>query len=97
MQREHGPLIALRGVIVGGGIRADGPGQLGVFLNRDPAGFRPRALRRSAILLLIDIYKILLTGIIGCLIGLLSLALRNLPRGSCRGGDREGYSFIITV
>ena len=39
LQRKHGPLIALRGVIVGGGMRADGPGQLGVFLNHDPADF----------------------------------------------------------
>ena len=39
LQRKYGSLIALRGVIVGGGMRADGPGQLGVFLNHDPADF----------------------------------------------------------
>lgn len=33
---EH---VALRGVIVGGGYRADGPGRLGVWLSHDPADF----------------------------------------------------------
>ena len=32
-------LVALHAVIVGGGIRADGPGYLGVFLDHDPADF----------------------------------------------------------
>jgi hypothetical protein len=39
LQREHGMPIALPGVIVGGGMRADGPGRLGVFLRHDPADF----------------------------------------------------------
>lgn len=39
LQREHGMPIALLGVIVGGGIREDGPGLLGVFLNHNPADF----------------------------------------------------------
>ena len=39
LQQEHGMPVALRGVIVGGGIREDGPGMLGVFLNHNPADF----------------------------------------------------------
>jgi len=39
LQRQHGMPIALRGVIVGGGMRADGPGRLGIFLRHDPADF----------------------------------------------------------
>jgi len=38
-ERAHGKPIALAGVIAGGGIRADGPGMLGVFLRYDPADF----------------------------------------------------------
>jgi hypothetical protein len=38
-QRAHGKPIALAGVIAGGGMRADGPGMLGVFLRYDPADF----------------------------------------------------------
>ena len=43
-QRANGKPIALAGVIAGGGIRADGPGMLGVFLRHDPAdfGYRPQ-------------------------------------------------------
>jgi hypothetical protein len=43
-QRASGKPIALAGVIVGGGMRAEGPGMLGVFLNHNPAdfGYRPR-------------------------------------------------------
>jgi hypothetical protein len=36
--------IALAGVIAGGGIRSDGPGKLGVFLQHDPEDF---GLRRQ--------------------------------------------------
>jgi len=39
LQRRHGQPVALNGVIVGGGIREDGPGQLGVFLHHDPTDF----------------------------------------------------------
>lgn len=39
LQREHGKPIALRGVIVGGGMYQDGPGRLGVFLRHNPADF----------------------------------------------------------
>ena len=39
LQNHHGQPIALKGVIVGGGLREDGPGRLGVFLNHDPADF----------------------------------------------------------
>jgi hypothetical protein len=35
--------IALAGVIVGGGVRADGPGMLGVWLRHDPADFGVRS------------------------------------------------------
>ena len=35
--------VALSGVIAGGGMRADGPGRLGVFLDYDPADFGLRA------------------------------------------------------
>ena len=36
---RYGQPVALNGVIVGGGIREDGPGRLGVFLRHDPADF----------------------------------------------------------
>jgi len=39
LQQEHGMPLALRGVIVGGGMREDGPGKLGVFLRHDSAEF----------------------------------------------------------
>lgn len=39
LQREHGPGISLYGRIVGGGMRDDGPGRLGVFLRHDPGHF----------------------------------------------------------
>lgn len=39
LQQKHGKPVALAGVIVGGGIRPDGPGRLGVFLRHDPADF----------------------------------------------------------
>jgi hypothetical protein len=39
LEQQHGKPIALAGVIVGGGMRADGPGRLGVFLDHDPADF----------------------------------------------------------
>jgi hypothetical protein len=38
-QQTHRKPIALTGVICGGGMRADGPGMLGVFLDHDPADF----------------------------------------------------------
>jgi hypothetical protein len=39
LQETHGSWIALRGVIVGGGIRGKGRGMLGVFLEHDPSDF----------------------------------------------------------
>lgn len=45
LEREHGRAIGLHGVIAGGGRRANGPGQLGVFLSFDPVDF---GLPRSA-------------------------------------------------
>src|SRR6266508_2640050 len=39
LENRHGTPIALAGAIVGGGMRADGPGRLGVFLDHDPADF----------------------------------------------------------
>lgn len=44
LERRHGMPIALPGVIVGGGIREDGPGKLGVFLRHDPEDFGLRAV-----------------------------------------------------
>jgi tetratricopeptide (TPR) repeat protein len=50
LEQQHGKPIALAGAIVGGGMRADGPGRLGVFLDHDPAdfGLRPMAPPRSS-------------------------------------------------
>ena len=45
LEHEHGRAIGLHGVIAGGGRRANGPGQLGVFLSFDPTDF---GLPRSA-------------------------------------------------
>jgi hypothetical protein len=39
LQEARGTPIALAGVIAGGGIRSDGPGMLGVFLQHDPEDF----------------------------------------------------------
>lgn len=39
MEAEHHRPIGLRGAIVGGGMRKDGPGQLGVFLSYHPPDF----------------------------------------------------------
>lgn len=39
LQARYGMPIALRGLIAGGGMRADGPGRLGIFLSHDPADF----------------------------------------------------------
>jgi hypothetical protein len=39
LQAKCGKAIALPGVAVGGGIRDDGPGMVGIFLNHDPADF----------------------------------------------------------
>ncbi len=39
LESSYGRPIALGGVIAGGGIRADGPGLLGVFLRHDPRDF----------------------------------------------------------
>ncbi len=46
LERRYGKPIALAGAIVGGGIRPDGPGRLGLFLDHNPAdfGLRPPAL-----------------------------------------------------
>jgi hypothetical protein len=38
-QERNGTPIALQGVVAGGGMRRDGPGQLGVFLRYDPEDF----------------------------------------------------------
>jgi hypothetical protein len=43
LESKYGKPIALAGAIVGGGIRADGPGRLGLFLNHDPADFGLRS------------------------------------------------------
>jgi HIRAN domain len=50
LEQKHGKPIALAGAVVGGGIQADGPGRLGVFLDHDPAdfGLRPMAPPRSS-------------------------------------------------
>jgi hypothetical protein len=45
--QKHGKPIALAGVIAGGGMRADGPGRLGVFLEHDPADFGLRPMQMS--------------------------------------------------
>jgi HIRAN domain len=39
LMSQGGDHVALRGVIAGGGYRADGPGRLGVWLSHDPADF----------------------------------------------------------
>jgi hypothetical protein len=39
LQAREGKAIALSGVVVGGGIREDGPGYLGVWMSHDPADF----------------------------------------------------------
>jgi hypothetical protein len=44
LEQQHGKPIALAGVIAGGGMRADGPGRLGVFLEHDPADFGLRPM-----------------------------------------------------
>ncbi|MDQ3927682.1 MAG: hypothetical protein M3328_00900 [Chloroflexota bacterium] len=46
LEQQHSRPIALAGVIAGGGMRADGPGRLGVFLEHNPAdfGLRPRQM-----------------------------------------------------
>jgi hypothetical protein len=44
LEQQHSQPIALAGVIAGGGMRADGPGRLGVFLDHDPADFGLRPL-----------------------------------------------------
>jgi tetratricopeptide (TPR) repeat protein len=55
LQAKEGRSIALLGVIIGGGVREDGPGYLGVWMSHDPADFGlaaivpppPSALRAS--------------------------------------------------
>lgn len=39
LQQEHGQPIALEGAVIGGGMRDDGPGRLGVFLYYDQEDF----------------------------------------------------------
>ena len=39
LEARHGARISLAGVVVGGGIRQDGPGMLGVWLSHDPVDF----------------------------------------------------------
>jgi len=50
LEQQHGKLIALAGAIAGGGMRADGPGRLGVFLEHDPVdfGLRPMPMNSPA-------------------------------------------------
>jgi hypothetical protein len=45
LMATSGTHVALRGVIVGGGYRADGPGRLGVWLRHDPRDFGVAANR----------------------------------------------------
>src|SRR4030095_4881921 len=45
LEQQHGKPIALAGVIAGGGMRADGPGRLGVFLEHDPAELGLRSMQ----------------------------------------------------
>jgi hypothetical protein len=47
LERQHGKPIALAGAIAGGGMRADGPGRLGVFLEHDPVDFGLRPMQMS--------------------------------------------------
>jgi hypothetical protein len=47
LEQQHSKPIALAGVIAGGGMRADGPGRLGVFLDHDPADFGLRPMSAS--------------------------------------------------
>jgi tetratricopeptide (TPR) repeat protein len=47
LEQQHGKPIALAGVIAGGGMRADGPGRLGVFLEHDPTDFGLRPMPMS--------------------------------------------------
>lgn len=51
LMSKLGGYIALRGVIVGGGYYADGPGRLGVWLEHDPAdfGIAPPHLSRAQV------------------------------------------------
>lgn len=44
LQAREGKSIALRGVVVGGGIRQDGPGFLGVWMSHDPTDFGVAAI-----------------------------------------------------
>jgi hypothetical protein len=39
LQENHNQPVVVSGVVVGGGMRKDGPGRLGVFLQLDPADF----------------------------------------------------------
>ncbi|MFG2167463.1 hypothetical protein [Micromonospora chersina] len=39
LEARHGRRIALSGVVVGGGVRSDGPGMLGVWLSHNPQDF----------------------------------------------------------
>jgi hypothetical protein len=39
LESRYGRPVALRGIIAGGGMRADGQGRLGVFLRHDPSDF----------------------------------------------------------
>jgi hypothetical protein len=39
LEAQHGVPIALAGVVVGGGIRQDGPGMLGVWMSHEPTDF----------------------------------------------------------
>jgi hypothetical protein len=48
LEQQHGRPIALAGVIAGGGMRADGPGRLGVFLEHDPADFGLRPMQMGS-------------------------------------------------
>jgi hypothetical protein len=47
LMSRSGSVVALQGVIVGGGYYDDGPGRLGVWLTHDPADFGMAAIRST--------------------------------------------------
>lgn len=48
LMSESGAVVALRGVVVGGGLRDDGIGRLGVWLRHDPTDFGLQASDSAA-------------------------------------------------
>jgi hypothetical protein len=49
LEARHGARISLTGVVVGGGIRQDGPGMLGIWLSHDPVDLRRGRLVRPVV------------------------------------------------